>query len=254
MSRKISGFCSLTSTHNPVFSSPTHILRGKHGHQPLQKAQCETQAESELILKSKQPFVRSLEELVTRPWCAVCQWDPGHPLNTSQCGIPWLWDEPLHPNSYFSFNLFNLTLFYLFLTPGTQWVGDLINLALQGFPSQFWGLPQNPYHPKYQGRHVNESLIKSRIDQQAAAIQTNSRLNFIFQQRSIFSPHRICNQWTTEELCWCRGSLQWNSMWNNHKPSNWYYSSWKVMQVSKHKQITLDFFLNFLGLNTTFYI
>lgn len=99
----MSGFCSLTSTHDPVFNPLTCILRHKCGHQPLQKAQCETWAESELILKSKHPFVTSLVELVAVLGCAVCQRDSSHSLNMSQDGIPGLLAKSVHPDSYFAY-------------------------------------------------------------------------------------------------------------------------------------------------------
>lgn len=71
----------------PLPDSSTHTFRGKCGHQPLQKAQCERQAERELLLKQA-----SLCHLLSGPsdwaWCAECQQDTSHSLNMSPFGIP----------------------------------------------------------------------------------------------------------------------------------------------------------------------
>lgn len=136
MSRKISGFCSLTSTHDPVSDWLTRALRGKCGHQPLQKARDETQAESELVLKSKHPCVTSSVELVTRLWCAGAHRTQVTPWTWASLGFLGSWLSQYAQTLTSVTYIFNRTFFYLFLTLGTQWVRDLIPRHYRGFQAR----------------------------------------------------------------------------------------------------------------------
>lgn len=93
------------------------------------RAKFEIQDKSVLILRSEHPFGTSLAELGTELWHVMCQGITASHSVCEQCislGFlgSWITQEAQTLTSITY--IFKLMFFYSFLTPGTQWVRDLI--------------------------------------------------------------------------------------------------------------------------------